>query len=57
MWPFNVENFKRNLGSKLQKRWRKFGYLWIGEQIYGRMHLARLLSEPIELDWKAALAQ
>ena len=57
MWPFNTELFKPNLASRLQKRWRKFGYLWIGEKVYGRMHLARLASEHIELDWNAALAQ
>ena len=55
MWPFNTEYFKPNLAVKLQKRWREFGYLWIGEK-NGRMHLARLVSEPIELDWNAALS-
>ena len=50
MWPFNAEYFKPNLASKLQKRWREFGYLWIGEKS-GRMHLARLVSESIELDF------
>jgi hypothetical protein len=55
MWPFNAEYFKPNLAPKLQKRWREFGYLWIGEK-NGRMHLARLVSEPIELDWNAALS-
>lgn len=54
MWPFNAEYFKPNLAPKLQKRWRSFGYLWIGEK-NRRMHLARLDSEPIELDWNAAL--
>jgi hypothetical protein len=57
MWPFNVEHFKPNLASKLQKRWRKFGYLWIGEKTSESVHLARLASEPIELDWNAALIQ
>ena len=55
MWPFNADHVRPHLASKLQKRWRKFGYLWIGEK-HGRLHLARLLSEPIELDWNAALS-
>lgn len=54
MWPFNVEYFKPNLAAQLQKRWRKVGWLWIGYK-FGRMHLARLASEPIELDWREAL--
>jgi hypothetical protein len=54
MWPFNVEYFKPNLAAQLQKRWRNVGWLWIGYK-FGRMHLARLNSEPIELDWRAAL--
>jgi hypothetical protein len=56
MWPFNVEHFKPNLAAKLQKLWRRFGYLWIGDS-FGRIHLARLTSEPIELDWKTASTQ
>ena len=56
IWPFNTENFQPNLAAKLQKRWRKFGYLWIGET-NGRRHLARILSEPIELDWKAVVSR
>ena len=56
MWPFNVESFKPKLAAKLQKRWRRFGYLWIGASS-GRMHLARLTSEPIELDWRIASTQ
>jgi hypothetical protein len=52
MWPFNVENFKPNLAARLQKRWAKFGRLWIGEGD-GEIHLARLTSEPIELNWAA----
>ncbi len=54
MWPFNVEYFKPNLAAQLQKRWRKIGWLWIGYK-FGRMHLARLASEPIELNWHAVL--
>jgi len=53
MWPFNAEYFKPNLAAHLQKRWRNIGWLWIGHES-GRMHLARLASEPIELDWRAA---
>lgn len=55
MWPFNTEFFKPNLAAKLQKRWRRIGSMWIGEKD-GRIHLARLASAPIELDWQAALA-
>jgi hypothetical protein len=56
IWPFNAENFKPSLATKLQKRWRKFGYLWIGKK-NGRFHLARIVSEPIQLDWNAAISQ
>jgi hypothetical protein len=56
MWPFNVETFKPNLAAKLRKRWRPYGNIWIGEKIDPRMHLARLQSEPIELDWRSAIA-
>ena len=48
--------FKPNLAAKLQKRWLKFGYLWIGNTD-GKSHLARILSEPIELDWKAVASR
>jgi len=56
MWPFNVENFKPNLAAKLQKRWRKIGLLWVGDK-FGPKHHARLASEPIELEWRAALTR
>ena len=55
MWPFNVETFKPDLAAKLRKRWRRYGNIWIGESV-GRMHLARLQSEPIEIDWRSAIA-
>jgi CubicO group peptidase (beta-lactamase class C family) len=55
IWPFNAENFKPNLAAKLQQRWLKYGYLWIGNTA-GRTHLARIVSEPIELDWKAVVS-
>jgi hypothetical protein len=57
MWPFNVELFKPDLAARLQKRWQRFGNMWIGERTGRRMHLARLSSEPIELDWRAAIAE
>ena len=56
MWPFNVETFKPNLAAKLRKRWRPYGNIWIGERIPPRMHLARIQSEPIELDWRSVIA-
>lgn len=56
IWPFNTENFKPNLAAKLQQRWLKSGYLWIG-QANEKRHLARIVSEPIELDWKAVVSR
>ena len=47
LWPFNVENFKPNLGGILQKRWKSHGLLYLEEKI-GRHWDARLTSEPIE---------
>ncbi len=47
MWPFNVENFKPNLGGILQKRWRRHGLLYLEEKA-GRYWHAILTSEPIE---------
>lgn len=47
MWPFNVENFKPNLGAILQKRWQSHGVLYLDEKI-GRYWHATLRSEPIE---------
>ena len=47
MWPFNVENFKPNLGGILQKRWKRHGLLYLEEKM-GRHWMARLTSEPIE---------
>ena len=47
MWPFNVENFKPNLGGILQKRWKAYGSLYLEEKS-GRYWQARLRSEPIE---------
>ena len=47
MWPFNVENFKPNLGGILQKRWKSHGLLYLDEKSGGRW-FARLSSEPIE---------
>lgn len=47
MWPFNVENFKPNLGGILQKRWRSHGLLYLDEKTGGYWQ-AILTSEPIE---------
>jgi len=49
MWPFNVENFKPDLGGKLRKRWKPYGTLYLEEKS-PRYWLARIASEPIELD-------
>lgn len=48
MWPFNVENFKPNLGGILQKRWRRYGLLYLEEKS-GRYRHFILTSEPIEI--------
>ncbi|HEY0729170.1 MAG TPA: hypothetical protein VGD38_13920, partial [Pyrinomonadaceae bacterium] len=47
MWPFNVENFKPNLGGILQKRWQSHGALYLEEKS-GRYWHAAVTSEPIE---------
>lgn len=49
IWPFNVENFKRDLGGKLRKRWKDHGDLYLEEksQQYWSAHIT---SEPIQLD-------
>ena len=47
MWPFNVENFKPNLGGILQKRWQSHGLLYLDEKS-GKYWSAILTSEPIE---------
>jgi hypothetical protein len=48
MWPFNVENFKPNLGGILQKRWQRHGLLYLDEK-RGRHWHAILTSDPIEI--------
>ena len=48
MWPFNVENFKPNLGGILQKRWQSHGSLYLEEKSGNYWH-AILTSEPIEI--------
>lgn len=48
MWPFNAENFKPNLGGILQKRWQRYGLLYLDEK-RGRHWHSILTSEPIEL--------
>jgi len=47
MWPFNVENFKPNLGGVLRKRWQNQGMLYLEEKS-GRYWHAMVTSEPIE---------
>ena len=47
MWPFNVENFKPNLGGILRKRWLSYGRLYLEEKS-DRYWSAILTSEPIE---------
>ena len=47
MWPFNVENFKSDLGGILQKRWQRHGSLYLEEKS-GEFWQAILTSEPIE---------
>jgi hypothetical protein len=51
MWPFNVENFKRDLGGRLRKRWKSHGMLYLEEKL-GRFWSAHLTSEPVELDFQ-----
>lgn len=48
MWPFNVENFKPNLGSDLKKRWQRLGSLYLSDDSQRFSH-AILTSEPIEI--------
>ena len=48
MWPFNVENFKPNLGGILRKRWQSHGLLYLEEEKIGKHWQAILTSEPIE---------
>lgn len=51
MWPFNVENFKRDLGGQLKARWKKYGNLYLEEKS-NNYWFAHLTSEPIELDFQ-----
>lgn len=53
MWPFNVENFKKDLGWILRKRWKSFGNLYLEEKS-GRYWSAHVTSEPIEIDFRKA---
>jgi hypothetical protein len=48
MWPFSVENFKKNLGKQLKKCWSKRGELVSSQS--GRYWLARMSTEPISLE-------
>ena len=47
MWPLNLENFRRGLGGRLRKRWKKYGTLYFEEK---HPHLT---SEPIELNFQS----
>ena len=51
MWPFNVENFKKDLGGQLRERWKRYGILYLEEKST-RFWFAHLTSEPIELDFR-----
>jgi hypothetical protein len=53
MWPFNVENFKEDLGGRLRERWKQYGVLYLEEKS-DRYWFAHITSEPIELDLRAA---
>lgn len=53
MWPFNVENFKKDLGGILAKRWKSFGKLFLQEKSNGHW-FAYLTSQPIEIDFREA---
>lgn len=52
MWPFNVENFKNDLGGQLRERWKQYGTLYLQEK-QDRYWFAHLTSEPIELDFQS----
>jgi hypothetical protein len=43
--PNKINNDKLNFGAKLQKRWSKYGYLWLDD----------IVSEPIPLDLSSAV--
>lgn len=45
--PRSAKRDKRPFGKKLQKRWRKYGYLWLDD----------IQSEPIALDLKTAVVR
>lgn len=52
MWPFNVENFKKDLGGRLRERWKQYGLLYL-EKKSARYWFAHITSEPIELDFQS----
>ena len=56
MWPFNVENFKKNLGGQLRERWKRYGVLYLEEKAR-RYWFAHVTSEPIELDFQKVQLQ
>ncbi len=45
--PRSVNRDKRPFGKKLQKRWKKYGYLWLDD----------IVSEPIPLDLSSAIVK
>lgn len=51
MWPFNVENFRKDLGGQLRERWKKHGTLYLEEK-NDQFWFAHLTSEPISLDFQ-----
>ena len=51
MFPFNIENFRNEIGNNLQRRWKSYGRLWFdgyspNESDFG----IRITSEPIKVD-------
>ena len=56
MWPFNVENFKKDLGGKLRERWKQYGNLYLEEKS-DSYWFAHITSEPIELDLRQTQLQ
>jgi hypothetical protein len=56
MWPFNVENFKKDLGGQLRERWKKYGILYLEEKSE-RYWFAHLTSRPMELDFRQVQLQ
>ena len=51
IWSLNLETYslsgKKRFGKKLQKRWKKYGYLWLDD----------IVSEPIPLDLSSTVVK